>query len=154
MSNTTEELIFDLTLTDDQRMSRDTMQRFAAQEIREIAQAVDKGESASEVFYAKTAELGLTLLPIPEALGGAGMERSPVSNVLIYEDLACGDMALALGSIAPLGFVNTLLDQGSDDRLGDFSFELLRRHVLEGPQDHPGGSERRGEGRCAGEIRR
>jgi alkylation response protein AidB-like acyl-CoA dehydrogenase len=114
MSNTAEDLLFDLTLTDDQRMNRETMQRFAAQEIREIAQAVDKGEQSSDAFYPKTAELGLTLLPIPEALGGAGMDRSPVSNVLIYEDLACGDMALALGSIAPLGFVNTLLDQGTD----------------------------------------
>jgi alkylation response protein AidB-like acyl-CoA dehydrogenase len=114
MSNTEEDLLFDLTLTDDQRMNRETMQRFAAQEIREIAQSADKEQKDSDAFYPKTAELGLTLLPIPEALGGAGMERSPISNVLIYEDLAYGDMALALGSIAPLGFVNTLLDQGSD----------------------------------------
>lgn len=114
MSNTAEDLLFDLTLTDDQRMNRETMQRFAAQEIREIAQAVDRGDSATDDFYPKTAELGLSLLPIPEALGGAGMERSPVSNVLICEDLAHGDMAMALGAIAPLGFVNALLDFGSD----------------------------------------
>ncbi|GAB5451402.1 MAG: acyl-CoA dehydrogenase family protein [Halioglobus sp.] len=114
MSNTAEDLLFDLTLTDDQRMNRETMQRFAAQEIRVIAQDVDRGEAAVGDFYAKAAELGLSLLPIPEALGGAGMDRSPVSNVLICEDLAHGDMAMALGSVAPLGFVNTVLDQGSD----------------------------------------
>ena len=114
MSNTAENLLFDLTLSDDQRMNSDTMQRFAAQEMRDIAQAVDSGDSPAAEFFPKTAELGLSLLPIPEALGGAGMERSPVSNVLILEDLANGDMAMALGAIAPLGFVNTLLDQGTD----------------------------------------
>lgn len=114
MSNTAEDLLFDLTLTDEQRMNRETMQRFAAQEMRDIAQAVDKGDHTTDDFYPKAAELGLSLLPIPEALGGAGMARSPVSNALIYEDLAHGDMAMALGAIAPLGFVNTLLDAGTD----------------------------------------
>lgn len=114
MSDTAEDLLFDLTLTDDQRMNRDTMQRFAAAEIRERARAVDSGDSPTTDFFPKTAELGLSLLPVPEALGGAGMSRSPVSNALIFEDLAHGDLAMALGAVAPLGFVNTLLDQGSD----------------------------------------
>jgi alkylation response protein AidB-like acyl-CoA dehydrogenase len=114
MTDTAPDLLFDLTLTDEQRMNRDTMQRFAAAEIRALAASVDAGDSPATDFYPKTADLGLTLLPIPEALGGAGMSRSPVSNALIYEDLAHGDMAMALGAIAPLGFVNTLLDQGSD----------------------------------------
>ena len=114
MTDTAEDLLFDLTLSDEQRMNRDTMQRFAAQELRESAAAIDLGESPASGFFPRTAELGLTLLPIPEGLGGAGMARSPVSNVLIYEDLAHGDMALALGSIAPLGFVNSLLDAGTD----------------------------------------
>jgi alkylation response protein AidB-like acyl-CoA dehydrogenase len=114
MTDSAQDLLFDLTLTDDQRMNRDTMQRFSAAEIRDLGKKVDEGDAASGDFYPQTAELGLTLLPIPEALGGAGMERSPVSNALILEDLAHGDMALALGSVAPLGFVNTVLDQGSD----------------------------------------
>ena len=114
MSNTAEDLLFDLTLTDEQRMNRETMQRFAAAEIRDLAKQVDEGQGNAAAFYPQTAELGLTLLPIPEALGGAGMERSPVSNALIYEDLAHGDMALALGAISPLGFVNALLDYGTD----------------------------------------
>ena len=113
MSKTAENLLFDLTLTDDQRMNRETMQRFAAAEMREIAQEVDCGDKPADGFYPRTAELGLALLSIPEALGGAGMERSPVSNALIYEDLAHGDMGMALGAVAPAGFVNTLLDQGS-----------------------------------------
>jgi alkylation response protein AidB-like acyl-CoA dehydrogenase len=114
MTDTAADLMFDLTLTDEQRMNRETMQRFAAAEIRTLAKSVDEGASPARDFYPQTADLGLTLLPIPEALGGAGMARSPTSNALIFEDLAHGDMALALGAISPMAFVNTLLDQGSD----------------------------------------
>jgi alkylation response protein AidB-like acyl-CoA dehydrogenase len=114
MTDTAQDLLFDLTLTDEQRMNRESMQRFAAAEIRTLAKSVDAGNSPAQDFYPKTAELGLTLLPIPEALGGAGVDRSPVSNALIFEDLAHGDMSLALGSVSPMAFVNTLLDQGSE----------------------------------------
>ncbi len=114
MTDTAQDLLFDLTLTDEQRMNRESMQRFAAAEMRTLSKAVDAGDRPAQDFYPKTAELGLTLLPIPEALGGAGVDRSPTSNALIFEDLAHGDMAMALGSISPMSFVNTLLDQGSD----------------------------------------
>ena len=109
-----EERLFDLTRDDDQRMSQETMQRFANNEIRTIAKAADESGATPEGFLDKTAALGLALLPIPEALGGAGMRRAPVSNALNTEDLAWGDMALSLGAITPQAFVNTLLDQGSD----------------------------------------
>ena len=114
MTNTAENPLFDLSLTDEQRKNRETTQRFAAAEIRDQAKVADEAGITPDDFHAKTAELGLALLPIPEALGGAGMDRSPVSNALIHEDLATGDMAMALGALSPLAFVNTLLDQGSE----------------------------------------
>ena len=120
MTDTAAELLFDLTLTDEQRMNRETMQRFAAVEMRALGRAVDTGQRPAAEFLPATADLGLTLLPIPEALGGAGVERSPTSNALNYEDLAHGDMALALGTVSPLAFVNTLLDQGSDAQREQF----------------------------------
>ncbi|MEO0437932.1 MAG: acyl-CoA dehydrogenase family protein [Pseudomonadota bacterium] len=106
--------LFDLTRDDEQRMSQETMERFATQEIRAIAKSADEMGATPEGFFDKTAELGLALLPIPEALGGAGMARAPVSNALNAQDLAWGDLALTLGAISPQAFVNTLLDQGSD----------------------------------------
>ena len=110
---TTEDQLFDLTLTDDQRMNRETIQRFAAAEIRTQAAAGEESGATPVDFYQKTLDLGLTLMPIPEALGGAGVPRSPISNALNAEDLAYGDLAMGLGAISPLAFVNTLLDQGS-----------------------------------------
>ena len=114
MSDVVQELLFDLTLSDDQRMNRDTVQRFAAAEIRPQAKAADEAGVTPPDFLQKTLDLGLALMPIPEALGGAGVQRSPVSNALNAEDLAHGDLAMALGSLCPLAFVNTLLDQGTE----------------------------------------
>ena len=114
MNAQAEPRLFDLVRSEEQRMNQETMERFADREIRAIAKDADEAGATPEGFYDKTAELGLALLPIPEALGGAGMARSPVSNALNAEDLAWGDMALTLGAITPQAFVNTLLDQGTD----------------------------------------
>lgn len=113
-SAATTESLFDLTLSDEQRMTRETIQRFAAAEITPTARDADEAANAPDGFYQKSVDLGLSLMPIPEALGGAGMERSPVSNVLSAEDLAQGDLGLALGSLAPLSVVNLLIDQGTE----------------------------------------
>lgn len=114
MTAQAETRLFDLVRTDDQRMNQDTMQRFARNEIRAVARDADEAGATPDGFYDKVADLGLSLLSIPEALGGAGMPRSPVSNALNAEDLAWGDLAMTLGAISPQAFVNTLLDQGSD----------------------------------------
>src|SRR5690606_29192127 len=50
---------------------------------------------------------------IPEDFGGAGMARSPISNVLSAEDLGYGDFSIALAMLTPQSFVNTLVDQGT-----------------------------------------
>lgn len=113
MSHTAASLLFDLTRSDEQRMNQETMQRFASTEMRSVAQPADETGKTPEGFYDKTAELGLALLPIPEALGGAGVERSPASNALNIEELAMGDLSLALGAVTPQAFVNTVLDQGT-----------------------------------------
>lgn len=114
MANT--EQLFDLTLTEEQRITRESMRRFAGAEIRAIARAADEAGAAPEGFYDQTAALGLSLLAIPEALGGAGAGRSPISNALAAEDLGYGDMSLAIGALTPLGFINTVLDEGTEDQ--------------------------------------
>ena len=97
--------LFDLTLSDEQRMTRESIQRFAAAEMTSPARQADEAGGTPDGFFQKTLDLGLSLMPIPEALGGAGMPRSPVSNVLTAEDLARGDLPMALGSLAPAAFV-------------------------------------------------
>ena len=108
------ERLFDLTLTDEQYMTRDSVQRFALVEMTPQARPADEAGASPGGFLDKTLELGLALMPIPEALGGAGVDRSPVSNALTAEDLARGDLPMALAAITPLAMVDTLIDQGTE----------------------------------------
>ncbi|MVF10614.1 oxidoreductase [Ketobacter sp. MCCC 1A13808] len=105
---------FDITLTAEQRMTRESLRRFARAEIQSIARASDEAGQPPAEFFNRIAELGLSLMPIPEALGGAGMIRSPVSNMLNAEDLGKGDMSLAIAALTPSSFINVLLDQASE----------------------------------------
>jgi len=106
--------LFDLNLTEDQAMMRDTVRRFATGEMRPLLRKADEAAQLDPAFYARAAELGFSVVQVPEALGGFGASRSPLSNLLIAEDLAHGDMAMAIGAMSTLSFVNVLLDQGSE----------------------------------------
>lgn len=119
MTDSTEPL-FDLSLTEEQRITRESMRRFAEAEIRPVARKADEAAAAPAGFYDRVAELGMSLLAIPEALGGAGVGHKPLSNALSAEDLAYGDMSLALGALTPLGFINAVLDFGSQDQQARF----------------------------------
>ncbi|MDH5672082.1 MAG: acyl-CoA dehydrogenase family protein [Myxococcales bacterium] len=114
MSEQQDELLFDLTLSDEQQLMRDTVMRFANAEMRDKSRPADEAGEAPEGFYERALELGFNMVQIPEDLGGMGADRSPVSNMLIAEDLAGGDMSLAIGAMSSLSFVNTVLDQGTD----------------------------------------
>lgn len=114
MSEQAQDLLFDLNLTEEQRIMRESLARFSDVEVASISRQADEAGQAPEGFYNKTAELGLSLLSIPEAYGGAGVPRSVLSNMLNAEDLGKGDVSLAVGALTPLSFVNMLLDYGTE----------------------------------------
>lgn len=121
---------FDLSLTEEQRITRQSMQRFAEQQLRSVARPADEAGCVPEGFLERTTELGLALLPVPEALGGAGEPRSPMSNVLNAEDLGYGDVSLALATLAPQGFINAILDFGDDAQQQAFLPRLAQEHFV------------------------
>src|ERR1700689_5170717 len=88
-------------LTDEQRMIRETVMTFAAEEIRPAARSPDEGGEVPADLIAKSWDLGLVCGPIPEIYGGYGDTRSAISGAVIAEELACGDLALALHMLAP-----------------------------------------------------
>lgn len=105
--------LFDLTLTEEQTLMRETVRRFVSAEMRPISRKADEAAAAPDGFFDRCNALGFTMVPIAEEHGGMGAARSPVSNVLIAEDLAYGDMSLALGALSSLSVVNALTDFGS-----------------------------------------
>jgi alkylation response protein AidB-like acyl-CoA dehydrogenase len=105
--------LFDLTPTDEQQMLRDAFREFAADRLRPAAQEADAACVAPGELLAQSAELGLTMLGIPEELGGAVSEQSAVTTVLAAEALAHGDLGLAFACLAPAA-VSTALGLWGD----------------------------------------
>lgn len=93
--------VFDLTPTDDQQMIVDVITEFAAEVLRPGAEEAEKADDTPKEVLAQTGEFGLSLLNIPESLGGLAEERSAVTGVLVAEALAHGDMGQAVACMAP-----------------------------------------------------
>ena len=67
-------------------------------------------------MLAQTSEFGLTLLNIPEALGGLSEDRSAVTGVLVAEALAEGDMGQAVACLAPAAVATAISLWGTDEQ--------------------------------------
>lgn len=105
--------LFDLNITEDQQIMRDTLQRFAAEIIRPNAHDADTAGTIPDAVNDAAKELGLAFYAVPEALGGVATENMVVSNMLIAEDLAYGDMGIALALLSPLHVANALTRWGT-----------------------------------------
>src|SRR4051794_4673398 len=107
--------LFDLTPTDEQKMIVDATREFAAEQLRPNAAQADSECAAPEtVLKRSVTELGVTLVGVPETLGGMGAERSATTGVLVAEALAHGDMGLAVSCLAPAGVSNALVLWGDE----------------------------------------
>ncbi len=117
--------LFDLTPSDEQQMLRESFAAFAAEKLRPAAQEADAESKAPDALMAQSAELGITMLGVPEALGGAVDERSAVTSVLVAEALAHGDMGLAFAALAPAGVATALSLWGDADQQSTYLPELV-----------------------------
>lgn len=118
---------FDLTPDEDQQMIVETVREFAAEILRPAAHDADEAAVYPADLIAKAAELGITAVNVPEDFDGIAEHRSTVTNALVAEALAYGDMGLALPILAPGGVASALTHWGSADQqatyLKDFAGE-------------------------------
>ncbi|WP_374101172.1 acyl-CoA dehydrogenase family protein [Antrihabitans sp. YC2-6] len=105
---------FDITPDDEQKMIVDTVKEFAEEILRPAAHDADHAAKAPADLLSRVAELGITLINVPEELEGAATERGAVTNSLVAEALAHGDMGLALPILAPSGVTVALTQWGTD----------------------------------------
>jgi alkylation response protein AidB-like acyl-CoA dehydrogenase len=120
--------LFDLTLDDEQQMLVEAWRDFASARLRPAAAAAERGEGSTAVF-AEANELGLTMLGVPEELGGAISERSAVTAVLAAETLAHGDAGLAVGALAPAAVATALALWGDADQQATYLPALVSEDV-------------------------
>ncbi|MGH3734249.1 MAG: acyl-CoA dehydrogenase family protein [Micromonosporaceae bacterium] len=107
--------LFDLTPTDDQKMVIEVVKEFAEEQLRPAAADANESAKAPLDLLEKSNELGLTLIGVPEEVGGAGDERSAMTGVLVAEAMARGDMGLAVACLAPTA-VSTALTLWGDEQ--------------------------------------
>jgi hypothetical protein len=120
---------FDLTPDDDQKMILETVKEFAEEILRPAARDADDAASYPPDLIAKAAELGITAINIPEDFDGIAAHRSAVTNALVAEALAYGDMGLALPILAPGGVASALTHWGSADQQATYLTEFAGDNV-------------------------
>jgi alkylation response protein AidB-like acyl-CoA dehydrogenase len=137
--------VISFKLTEEQEVVREAMHDFAEQAVRPMARDADEESKLPEEFLAQSWELGLVSTQLPDAYGGGGEARSPITNAIMVEELAWGDPALAIAAFAPAAFAFAVADQGTEEQksehlpvFGGESFHAAALAVVEpGPVFDP-----------------
>jgi alkylation response protein AidB-like acyl-CoA dehydrogenase len=82
------------SLTDEQRLLRDTVRDFARNEVAPVAEELDRTKSFPYELVAKMGELGLMGIPFAEEYGGGGADT--LAYALAVEELARVDSSVAI----------------------------------------------------------
>ena len=78
----------DFSLSDEQKLLRDNIIKFAQRELSEGARDRDREQTFSRELWRKCAEIGIQGLPVPEEYGGSGFD--PLSCAVALEALGYG----------------------------------------------------------------
>jgi len=101
--------------TEEQQMTVDTLNRFAAGEMRRIYRDCDETGDIPEEIIDRAWRFGLLPGAIPSAWGGFG-DHSAVTGALIAEELAWGDLSIAMHILCPALAAFPVLEHGTEDQ--------------------------------------
>ena len=91
---------FDLTPTEDQAMLQAAARELADEVIRPAGRQADSDRRVPDPVRAAAGEMGLGLLGVPAELDGVAEEHPAVTTCLVLEELARGDMGIAVALMA------------------------------------------------------
>jgi alkylation response protein AidB-like acyl-CoA dehydrogenase len=103
-----------LGLTEEERSVRDLVREWATREVAPGAAQRDEEERYDRTLFERAGELGLTGLPYPEDLGGAGM--GTFEWVLAVEEIAAADMGLAVSLSVHILSQLCIVSSGTDEQ--------------------------------------
>ncbi len=105
----------DFSLTDDQRLIRESARDFARREIAPIAAAFDISGDFPADSIRKAGELGFMGVEVPEAYGGSGLDA--ISFCLVIEEIAAADAAHStILSVNNSLYCNAILQFGTEEQ--------------------------------------
>ncbi len=103
-------------MSDEQKMVQETVASFATDQIEPVMRETDESETIPEEVIAKGWELGLLGGCIPEEYEGFGEEVSAITGQIALEELAWGDLSIAMHLMAPSVLAISVLDQGTEEQ--------------------------------------
>jgi alkylation response protein AidB-like acyl-CoA dehydrogenase len=104
--------MLDFEPSEEQQLILETVRQFATNEIRPKARECEEAAKIAPELLAGAHELGFTANALPEEFGGGG-GRNAVTGALIAEELAWGDLGLALAIQSPTLAALPVADFGS-----------------------------------------
>jgi alkylation response protein AidB-like acyl-CoA dehydrogenase len=117
------------TPTEEQQMLIDAIRRYSVNEIRPAAHEADEHGEFPATLRRTGWEIGVLAGNIPESMGGFGESYSALTGALAYEELAYGDLALAMQLMTPALAAIPLILDGTDQQRA----ELLPHFLDENP---------------------
>ncbi len=119
----------DFSLTDDQRLIRDTVRQFMEAEVRPSVRQRDREEKFAGAELRQLGHIGCCGMLIPEEWGGAALDT--LSYVLMLEEVARVDAAMAVAlSVTNSVVAWPLYRHGSDDQRGRYLARLAHGEML------------------------
>ncbi len=121
----------DFALSDEQIALRDSIVRFAQNELNDGVMERDRNQEFDRDLWLKCGEMGLQGLPVPEEYGGAGLD--PLSSVVALEALGygCRDGGLAFSICAHLlACVIPIWKHGSEQQKKDLLPDLCSGKLI------------------------
>ncbi len=107
--------VIDFTLTDENRLVRESARAFVEAEILPYIREWDARSEVHREIFDKMGELGFLGAPIPEAYGGAGMDY--ISFAILCEELERGDTAFRVVQSVHVGLNSlALLQWGTEEQ--------------------------------------
>ena len=100
--------------TEEQEMIVSMVKQFASDEMRKIYRECDESGEIPGSIIDTAWQMGLISNSMPEEYGGFGGEHSAITGSLIAEELAWGDLSMAIHILCPLVFSYPILEMGTE----------------------------------------
>jgi butyryl-CoA dehydrogenase len=105
----------DFSLDTEQKMIRDSVRKFAAEQILPHSRAWEKEHAFPRELLYKMGELGYLGVPIPEEYGGAGLDY--ISEAVVFEEVGYADSSVRTTLSVQMSLVElTILKWGTEEQ--------------------------------------
>jgi alkylation response protein AidB-like acyl-CoA dehydrogenase len=111
--------MLDFSISKEQKLVKDEFSKLVKELVFDQAHEIDETGDIPAELIQQIWEMGASISSVPENYGGFGAKDSPVETALILEELAYGDMAVAVAATLPSLFIQALLlsgDQSQKDK--------------------------------------